>query len=99
VQSLAPNKNTFVTVLAEISIEPKESVCSRLFDHQPAFPVPTVKRIVTGKAETLVAKMNGFAKQELFNAFSRDGFAWSKLRATLLRALLCLLCPCQSQQL
>jgi hypothetical protein len=53
---LAPNKNTFVTVLAVISIGLKEVVCSGLFVHQPAFPMPTVKRIGTGKAEGLVAR-------------------------------------------
>jgi len=97
VQSLAPTKKTVVTGLAGLPIG--KEICLLKADWPPAaLPVPTMERIVTGSCRN-AGGQNDLASpsEELFNAFSRDGFALKKLRATLFRALLCLLCPCLSQ--
>jgi len=51
VQSLAPTKKTVVTGLAGLPIG-KESISLKAVCPPTALPVPTMKRIVTGKCRT-----------------------------------------------
>ncbi|MFD1876696.1 hypothetical protein [Vibrio chagasii] len=42
-------------------IKTKASICSRLFNHNPANEMPTMKRIGIPPADRLVVKVTGFA--------------------------------------
>ncbi|MGF1826882.1 hypothetical protein [Vibrio splendidus] len=55
-------------------IKTKTSICSRLFNHNPADEMPTIKRIGITPADRLVVKVTGFAIKSICNAIL-NGFA------------------------